>query len=130
VSDINNNFQDIVDSMLLQHQSILDIISKGQETSARVNRAVVKAVTNCGCISVDASKSSIPENATLSDLKHLLSSHVKGSLCSNCRDVIESELGKQLFYITALLNTLGLSLNEIMENEAAKLNTLGIYNLR
>ncbi len=129
MSDTTNNFQNIVSEMLLQHQSILDIISKGQETSARVNRAVVKSITTCGCLSVHASKVVIPENATLADLKHLLSNHIEGSLCENCRDVIESELGKELFYLTALINTLGLSLNDILEKESGKLNTLGIYNL-
>lgn len=129
MSDTTDNFQNIVGEMLLQHQSILDIISKGQETSARVNRAVIKAVTNCGCISINASKVIIPDNATLADLKHLLNNHIEGSLCENCRDVIESELGKELFYLTALINTLGLSLNDILEKETDKLKTLGIYNL-
>ena len=129
MSETTNNFQSIVGAMLMQHQSILDILSKGQETSARVNRAVVKAVTTCGCISIQASKINMPENATLYDLKQLFSSHIQGSLCANCKDVIEAEIGKELFYLTSLINTLGLSLNDIVEKESAKLNTLGIYNL-
>ncbi|ADY54665.1 hypothetical protein Sgly_0298 [Syntrophobotulus glycolicus DSM 8271] len=129
MSDTTNHFQSIVAAMLLQHQSVLDILSKGQETSSKVNRAVVKAVTTCGCISIHASKITIPENATLYDLKQLLNNHIQGSLCENCRDVIEAELGKELFYLTALINTLGLSLSDILEKETAKLNTLGIYNL-
>lgn len=130
MSPNNDNFQKIVDSMLIQHQSILDILSKGQEASARVNRAVVKSVTSCGCISVEARKNIIPEDATLADLKFILSNHMKGALCPNCREIIESELGKELFYITALANTLGLSINEILDKEKAKLKTLTVYNLR
>lgn len=130
MSLINDDFQKTVDSMLIQHQSILDILSKGHEASARVNRAVVKAVTICGCIAVDAHKNTIPQDATLADLKFILNSNIKGQLCTNCREVVESEVGKQLFYITALANTLDLSLNDIIRKETEKLNTLTIYNLR
>lgn len=126
----NDDFQEIVDSMLIQHQSILDILSKGQEASARVNRAVVKSVTNCGCITVAAKKNNIPEDATLADLKHILSSHLNGALCPNCREIIETELGKQFFYITALANTLGFSIDDILDKEKVKLKTLTVYNLR
>lgn len=130
MSPTNDNFQKTVDSMLIQHQSILDILSKGQEASARVNRAVVKSVTTCGCIAVDAQKKSIPEEATLADLKFIFNSHLKGVICPNCREIIETELGKQFFYIAALANTLGLSINEIFEKELEKLKTLTIFNLR
>jgi len=116
--------------MLIRHQSILDILSKMQESSARVNRAVVKSVTACGCIAVDAQRNVIPEDATLADLKYIFNSHLRGVLCSNCREMIETELGKQLFYIVALANTLGLSINEVLEKEDAKLRTLTVYNLR
>jgi len=130
MSSTNDNFQKIVDSMLIQHQSILDILSKGQEASARVNRAVVKSITSCGCISVDAKKHNIPEEATLADLKYIFNSHLKGVLCASCRDIIEAELGNQFFYIAALANTLGLSINEILEKEQQNLKTLTVYNLR
>ncbi|RNC62763.1 MAG: hypothetical protein AWM53_02038 [Candidatus Dichloromethanomonas elyunquensis] len=126
----NDNFQKIVDSMLIQHQSILDILSKGQEASARVNRAIIKSVTSCGCISIEAQKYTIPEEATLADLKFIFNSHLKGVLCPNCRDIIETELGKQFFYIAALANTLGFSLDEVLEKEQQKLKTLTVYNLR
>lgn len=125
-----DEFQKVVDSMLIQHQSILDIITKGQEASARVSRSVTKSVTNCGCLSVETRKNDIPEDATLSDLKYIFNSHLKGVLCPTCRDVIETELGKQLFYMAALANTLNLSISDIMKKEQKKLNTLTIYNLR
>lgn len=125
-----DDFQKVVDSMLIQHQSILDIISKGQEASARVNRSVTKSVTNCGCLAVETQKNEIPEDATLSDLKYIFHSHLKGNLCPTCREIIQSELGKQLFYIAALANTLGLSVNDIMKREEENLKTLTVYNLR
>jgi len=130
MSPLNDEFQKTVDSMLIQHQSILDILSKGQEASARVNRAIVKSVTSCGCISVNAQKNAIPEDATLADLKYIFTSHMDGELCPNCREIVETELGKQLFYITALANTLDLSINDILTKEKKRLNTLTVYNLR
>ncbi|NLP43576.1 MAG: DUF1573 domain-containing protein [Peptococcaceae bacterium] len=126
----NQEFQELVDSMLIRHQSILDILSKGQEASCRVNRAVIKAVTACGCINVNAKKPTIPEDTTLAELKYLFSSHLNGKLCSNCRETVEMELGNQMFYIAALVNTLGLSLSDVLEKEKERLNTLTVYNLK
>jgi len=129
VDELTDRFQKLVDSLLIRHQSILDILSKGQETSARVNRAVVKSVTSCGCLAVEAHKPVIPENASLSDLKQFIDSQVEGQLCDSCRDIIETELGKQLFYIAALANTLDISLNDVVEKEEKRLATLTIFNL-
>lgn len=116
--------------MLIRHQSILDILSKGQEASARVNRAVVKSVTSCGCIQINAEKQSIPENTTFSDLREAIKTHFEGELCPNCRDIAEIELGKQLFYMAALTNVLGLSIDEVIQKEKERLNTLTVFNFR
>ncbi len=64
MEQLTDQFQSTVRSMLIRHQSILDILSKGQETSARVNRAVVKSATNCGCHSVNAHKKPLPSTAS------------------------------------------------------------------
>ncbi|MDR1960715.1 MAG: DUF1573 domain-containing protein [Gracilibacteraceae bacterium] len=125
-----SDFQKTVGDMLVQHQSIMDILSKGQEASAKVNRAVTKAVTKCGCLEIHAVRPEIPEEATLSDLRQLLDHHLSGALCPNCREVIETELGKQVFYLAALCNTLGLSIQDILAREHDKLKTLTIFNLR
>lgn len=129
MEQLTDQFQSTVKSLLIRHQSILDIISKGQETSARVNRAVVKSVTNCGCHAVNARKKSLPANASLADLKGLLDSQLEGNLCDSCRDIIEAELGKQLFYIAALSNALDISLTDVLEQENKKLQTLTIFNM-
>ena len=126
---LTNRYQTLVESLLIRHQSVLDILTKGQEASARVNRAVVKTVTNCGCLGIDAHKKPIPEEASISDLKNLLDSQIDGQLCENCKDIIETELGKQLFYIAALANTLGISLDDVIEKEETRLSTLTIFNL-
>lgn len=129
MEQLSDQFQSTVKSLLIRHQSILDILSKGQEASARVNRAVVKSVTNCGCQSVNAHKKPLPEDASLSDLKELLDSQLEGTLCDNCRDIIETELGKELFYIAALANALNISLSDVLTQEQKKLQTLTIFNL-
>jgi hypothetical protein len=130
---IFDNFQNSVDESLLRHRSILDIITKLQESESRVSRAVVKSVTNCGCIKVDAKKQFSPENIDDSDLNTLsasLNTHMEGKLCENCRDVIESELGNNLFYITSLCNLLDLNLYDILLKEYDEISILGKYTMR
>ena len=129
MEQLTDQFQNTVKSMLIRHQSILDILSKGQESSARVNRAVVKSVTSCGCHAINAHKKPVPPDASLADLKELLDSQLEGFICDNCRDIIEAELGKQLFYIAALSNTLNISLTDVLDLEDKKLQTLTIFNL-
>jgi hypothetical protein len=130
---IFDNFQNSVDESLLRHRSILDIITKLQESEARVSRAVVKSVTNCGCIKVDAKKQFSPGNMDDLDLDTFsasLDTHLEGKLCENCRDVIESELGNNLFYITSLCNLLDLNLYDVLLKEYDEISTLGKYTMR
>ena len=50
---IFDSFQNDVSESLLRHKSILDVLTKYTESSSRINRAVAKAVTNCGCIEIN-----------------------------------------------------------------------------
>ena len=130
---IFDNFQNSVDESLLRHKSILDIITKLQESQARVNRAVAKSVTNCGCISVEAKKQYTPTNIDDLDLDALsasLDTHMQGNLCENCREVLEKELGNNLFYIASLCNLVDLNLYDILLKEYNKISTLGKYTMR
>jgi len=122
-------FQKTVSEFLLRHQSILDILSKSQEANSRVNRAVTKAVTSCGCMKINAIRKPLPPDASLDDLKKLLSSHLEGELCENCRDIIIEEIGKSLFYYAALCNTLDIPLQEVLEKEHNKVTMLGKFNM-
>jgi len=123
------DFQQTVSNFLLRHQSILDLLSKSFESMARVNRAITKSVTTCGCLRVHAEKKPLPQEASLQDLKELFSSHLEGQLCENCREIIINEMGKNLFYFTALCDTLGISLQEVLEQENSKVMTLGKFNM-
>ena len=115
---------------LVRHYSILDIVAKFQETNARVNRALFRAVTDCGCISINASKQVLPDDCSFDDVRDYIKSHLEGELCENCRDVLEAELGQNLFYLAGLCNALGLDLDEIICQESQRVSTLGMFHLR
>lgn len=131
---IFDDFQDIVSESLMRHKSILDIITKLQESESRINRALVKSVTDCGCLQIEATKqkisSSNSEDITLDDFNRCMNSHVKGELCENCREIIEEEMGNNLFYMAAFSNALGLNLYDVLLKEYNKLKMLGKYDMR
>lgn len=126
---ICDEFQNTVSELLIQHHSILDVLSKYQECAARVNRAVAKSVTNCGCVQIKANKASIPPDIPLTKIRNYLKSHLEGNLCPSCQEIVEIEVGKQLFYLAALCNLLNLNLYDIFLKEHKKINTLRIFNL-
>ena len=41
-------FQEAVSYCLIRHRSIIDVITKLQESNARVSRAIAKSITVCG----------------------------------------------------------------------------------
>lgn len=124
-----NNFQDTVDELLIRHKSILDVLSKFEESQARVNRAVVKSVTSCGCIEINSKKQNFNSDISLQELRNFLDTHLKGKLCDQCRDVIEKELGNNLFYMAALCNLLDISMYDVLIKESEKIKTLGVFNM-
>ena len=122
-------FQETVAGHLVRHRSILDVLSKLQESGARVNRAVAKAVTACGCLEISASRQRVPEGVEFPRLKEFMATHLRGELCESCREIVETELGQGLFYFTALCSLLGLRVDEILAREEERLATLGPYSL-
>ncbi|HHV07415.1 MAG TPA: DUF1573 domain-containing protein [Firmicutes bacterium] len=122
-------FQDSVSKCLLRHRSILDVLSKLQEATARTNRAVAKSVTCCGCIEIQGSKQRIPAEASLGEADRFLSTHLEGELCVNCREQVEEELGTILFYLAGLCNLLDISLYDLLVKEQKKLYSLGPFTL-
>lgn len=127
---ICDEFQNTVDNLLIRHHSILDVTSKLSEATARVNRSVVKAVTDCGCVKVEAQKLQIPEHIeSISEMKACLDNHLRGELCPRCEEIISTELGKLLFYTAALCNTMDINLYDVFIKEYKKATALGIYNM-
>ncbi|MZQ74904.1 MAG: DUF1573 domain-containing protein [Peptoclostridium sp.] len=130
MSDFNfSTFESRVSESLIRHKSILDVITKLQESASKVNRAIVKSATDCGCIEITAKKQSVPSDITYSELSAYLNSQVEGALCDNCKDVIESELGNHLFYVTSLCNLLDIDFETMLKKEYDKIGALGKYSL-
>lgn len=124
-----NDFQSAVDEYLIRHRSALDVLTKYQESTARVNRAFAKAVTECGCVQLNASRQKVPANTEFRDLKNFMSSHLSGEPCDQCKEVLTTELGHSLFYLAALCNMSGLNLADVIKDECKKVTTLGLYHL-
>lgn len=128
---IFDDFQDCVSDSLIRHRSILDVLTKYSESSAKVNRSIAKAVTNCGCISINATKQYIPiEENSIENLDSCVKPHLTGELCDNCRQIIEKEIGNNIFYLTSLCNHLNISLYDVLIEEYNNINTLGKFTLR
>jgi hypothetical protein len=124
-----DQFQYTVQELLFRNKSIIDSITKFQDSNARVNRAIVKAVTQCGCIRIDAKKQDLPEDGDFEEIRNAMDTHVIGKLCENCRDQIENELGKNLYYMASICNVLDLNLYDIIIKEQERVKILGQYNL-
>jgi len=124
-----DDFQLAVSDYLIRHRSVIDILTKYQEATAKVNRAFAKAVTECGCLEIKAGRQRLPAEVEYSELKQYMSSHLSGEPCEHCKEIISSELGHSLFYMTALCNLLGLNVHDIMQHECNTVTTLGIFHL-
>lgn len=127
---ICDEFQNVVGELLIRHHSILDVMSKLSESTCRVNRAVTKSVTECGCVTVDAKKLQLPDDLqSYEELRAYLDSHLRGQICKNCEDVVIGELGKMMFYTAALCNLLDLNLYDVFIKEYKQASSLGVFNL-
>ncbi|OFI06921.1 hypothetical protein CLOACE_07150 [Clostridium acetireducens DSM 10703] len=128
---IFDDFQVIVNESLIRHRSILDIITKLEESQSKINRAIAKSVTNCGCIKISAEKQKIAyKDIESGNITKSINSHIEGNLCENCKEIIEKEIGHNLFYITSLCSILNLNLYDIFLKEYDKINILDKYALR
>ncbi|MHB1956168.1 MAG: nucleoside triphosphate pyrophosphohydrolase family protein [Sulfobacillus sp.] len=124
-----DRFQTLVDELLVRHHSVLDVLSKLTESESRINRAVTKSVTGCGCIQIQASRQQFFDDVPYDVLHQTVSSHILGQLCHKDRETIEEEMGQLLFYLTALANLLDISLYDTLVRKYNEANTLGRYYL-
>lgn len=125
-------FQNFIDDLVLRNKSILDQMTKLQDASARLNRTLSKSATTCGCIKMNIIKQQLDfaHITSSEELKSLLSTHIEGYPCPECNEAIEKEMGRVLFYLAAIANTLGISLSSVLENEKTHTNLLGNYSLK
>lgn len=126
---IIDQFQNSVEEVLIRHVSLLDIITKFSEASSKVNRAVAKSITTCGCVELTQSSKDLPEDAVYDQLKNHAHTELKGELCPVCREKIESEIGNMMFYLAALCNKTDVNLYDVFLKEFDQIQTLGKYNL-
>jgi hypothetical protein len=125
-----DDFQYTAQELLVRNKSILDLITKYQDSNSRVNRAIIKSVTQCGCVTISAHKQQIDDAASFDEIKNSVDSHVEGTLCDNCRDAVERDIGRNVFYLASLCNSLDLNLYDIILKENDRIRMLGKYNLR
>jgi len=125
-----DQFQYTVAELLVRNKSILDQITKFQDSNGRVNRGIIKAVTQCGCVKINAKKQPITIGSDLDEIQSNMKTHLEGKLCDNCRDIIEKDIGRNLFYLASICNTLDLNLYDIILKELDRIKMLGKYNLR
>lgn len=123
------DFQNQVSKVLIRHKSVLDIITKLDEYNSRINRAVAKSVTSCGCISINAKKQEFG-NESFDEIHLKAKSHIEGEICDSCKDILEEEMGAYIFYLASLCNTLKLDIFTVLEKEYDRIKTLGIYSLK
>jgi hypothetical protein len=125
-----DEFQYTVQELLVRNKSIVDSITKYQDSNARVNRSIIKAVTQCGCLKINAKKQEVPEDGEFEKIRGAMETHLEGKLCDNCRDQVEKDIGRNLFYLASICNTLDLNLYDIIIKEQERVKMLGQYNLR
>lgn len=124
-----DTFQRSVAEYLIRHRSILDVESKLTEAAARVNRAIAKAVTACGCVTISATKQRFPADLSLHEVRGLMQSHLNGRMCDRCREALETEIGMTLFYLAAVCALFELDLEAITKKEHNRVETLGVFHL-
>lgn len=123
-SFILEEFQYLTEEQLKRNSSLLDLMTKNEVTGGKVNRALSKAITHCGCIRLSAGRHGRGET-TLKER-----AQITGNLCDTCREELERMIGEHLFYLTGILNPLNLSLYDIVLTELKRQKMLGKYNLR
>lgn len=125
-------FQNFIDDLILRNKSILDQMTKLQDSSARLNRSISKSATMCGCMKLEICKQQLDFSSISNseELKSLLCTHLESYPCPDCNESIEKEMGRVLFYLAALANTLGISLSSVVENEKTRTSMLGKYSLK
>ncbi|HPW99562.1 MAG TPA: DUF1573 domain-containing protein [Sedimentibacter sp.] len=124
-----SEFQKSTADLQLLNKSILDIVTKLDEQTSMLNRAVFKSATHCGCIEIHATKQIYSPHKSLEENQKELDTHIEGELCPKCKDKIVEEMGELLFYLASMCEALDLSLADVMAKEYDHLKTLGLYNL-
>lgn len=128
---IFDEFQNKAEEVLVRHSSFLDVTTKLSQYIANANRACVKTITECGCMSLSELKINEQVEGEEGYEEHysFKSQDIEGKICPKCREKLEEELGKAMFYTAALCNKMDLNLYDIFLKEYKNINALGKYTL-
>ncbi|MBQ3022206.1 MAG: DUF1573 domain-containing protein [Clostridia bacterium] len=119
----SEDFQKKVSHLIIRNQNVVDILTKCQSACSKICRSSIKTATGCGCLEINATKK-------LASVSSDEMTGISGTLCPECREIIENEIGEMLFYIAGLCNAFGLSMRDIMKKEIKNIEVLGKYSLR
>lgn len=128
-----DQLQYTIDNILVRNRSIVDQLTKFQDCCSKLSRVVAKSATTCGCIQINVSKQPYPPLDTelsIDDLSTLMRTHIEGQLCNECLYLIDKEIGRTLFYLSAICNTFDISLYDCFIQELKRAELLGKYSLR
>lgn len=125
---IYDEFQNAVEDVLIRHSTLLDIITKLQGSVSNTNRAAIKTITSCGCMTLNSAEDK-GDIESYDDLKTKTKLDLGGEVCPVCREKIEEEMGDLLFYLAALGNKLDINLYDVLLKEYNKITTLGKFTL-
>ncbi|GKX31306.1 hypothetical protein SH1V18_37860 [Vallitalea longa] len=128
---ITEKFQCTVKENDYFNKNILDQLAKLQEVAAKLNKNIIRACTYCGCIEINANNKlySYNDDINLDMIKILDPHHITGTLCEDCRDRIENDIGSCLYHLACISNSFDLNLNGILLQEMNKVNLLGKFNI-
>lgn len=110
-------FQESVENNINMNQNILNIISKYNDSTKKINTDMIKAAALCGCLKPRVLRN-FSDNCQSSD------DSLNEPLCRNCRENLEDEIGSNIFYLTALCSHLGISLYDVFIKEYNKIEYL------
>jgi hypothetical protein len=126
---IYDEYQNLVSEVLLRHSSLLDIITKLEQSVANTNRAAIKTITDCGCVSLNRISKEDNDSENYDSFYKFKIQDIEGNICEKCRDKIEEEYGNTFFYLTALANKLDINIYDVLLKEFNNMKTLGKFRL-
>ncbi len=106
-----------------RNKGILDTMSKLQISVAKTERNIIRAATQCGCVEIFTKKQPPDFNGEAESM-------LKGSLCADCQEKTEQNMGDALFYLVCLAVLTGTSMENLLENQIRQLDWLGKFNLK
>jgi hypothetical protein len=124
-----SDLQEKAERYLIINPAVMQILTELMRSSQQVQQSVVRAAFSCGCIQLDGKSPELDAECSWDDLKKRFTDDKLEAVCGDCRAMIKDRLGSVIFYVAALANAFGFSLDEIIEKENCRLDVLGYFML-